>query len=391
MEQEIKKILLTYSVLSEIKQVHKSQLLNEGTWYEKETGLLSKLETTFRNVIRDFQYEMSSVDCFSTYTSGLDRNRKNEDSYHKEGKAVDIRTFDHAQPPQSPYLTQKCIDKALQICSKLKSKYPKLYCSHEKSKSESSEDFTAPHFHIEYGDKASSDISSTGEETPVDTAPKVDPLVQSVFGAGIEKITNPIRTKLQSVASSFLKEQFDFGNSSVKFGGKILIKPSTDKIKSPIKGKFISNKFMSGCLNQILIKSVNGKFYLQYCGMTNPKKLRGTIYMNQILGESSGDVEVTLYDESFNVVNFNSVTAMKITSSDEEKYGWLPVSGQGDGEEPKEPKEPYRKQKEYAEPLVGAVGELLLTPFKAKFWKNLTSSQQKKVNEDLQKIKRLLK
>lgn len=391
MDAEIKKILLTYNVLSEIKQGHRNKILNESSWAEKQTGLLSGLDKDFQVVIREFQSNMSDFGCFSTFTSGYDTKRKNPDSLHKVGKAVDMRTFDHATTPQAPYLTEQCVSKALQICEKLKAKYPSLYCVHEKTKSQGSEDWSAPHFHIEYGGKVQSDgtnQATTGNDT-LSVTPKVDPLIQSVFGGAISKITEPIRQKVQSVASSFLKEQFDFGVNSSVVGNKVIISPSQDKIKSPIKGKLVTRKYMNNCQNQILIKSVNKKFYLLYCGMSDPVKLSGTIYQNEILGKSTTNVEVSLFDDSFRPIIFDSPTAIKITASDEQKYGWGPVDG--DSGKTKTRDSNYEKRRQYAEPLVGAVGELLLSPFKAKFWKNLTSTQEKKVNEDLQKIKRLLK
>lgn len=389
MENEIKKIFLTYKVLSEIKKGHKKDFLTEAAWVEVKSGLVSDLEDKFEVLVKDFKSQMSRSNCVSTFISGFDTQRKNPTSLHRVGKAVDIRTFDHAAKPTPPFLSQECINKGLKICKNLQTKYPGLYCSHEKSKSQSSVDFTAPHFHMEWngGGTKVSDKSNGVED--VETTPSVDPLIQSVFGSAIDKITSPIRSSIQKIAPEFLSEQFDFGVDSTITQGRVIINPSKNKIKSPITGKIISNKLISGCSNQILIKSENNKFYLLYCGMTDPKKTKGVVSSGEILGTTNQDVQVTLYNSSFRQVVMNSGSAYKITSNDD--VG-------GTDETPKTRKKSNtsndnedEKRRYYSEPLVGAVGEFLLSPLKAKFWKKLTQNEEENLKEDLQRIKKLLK
>ena len=119
----------------------------------------------------------------------------------------------------------------------------------------------------------------------------------------------------KSIASQFLKtegkiyEQKSFGNDvSNRYGRIIIPKDTNSKIKSPISGVVFNKRYSSGCNNQITIKNEdNKKFYLQFCGVSTPLVSDGqTISRGDVIGRTDSDVDVTMFDESWNTVPISS-------------------------------------------------------------------------------------
>jgi hypothetical protein len=99
-----------------------------------------------------------------------------------------------------------------------------------------------------------------------------------------------------------LKE--NFGKNIQKGLGTISIPGSSNKeINSPIDGVINNSKFVSGCVNQIIIESDSKpKFYLQYCGITRPKVRNGEkVSVGETIGimDSKDIAEVILLDSSY--------------------------------------------------------------------------------------------
>jgi biotin carboxyl carrier protein len=110
-----------------------------------------------------------------------------------------------------------------------------------------------------------------------------------------------------------IKENKHFGNNiSNRYGRLIIPKDSNPKIKSPISGEII-NKYSPSCKNQITVKS-NGKktTYLQFCGISHPSVRVGQSVSNgDILGKTDTDVEVTMYDDTWNTIKINDTSNTK--------------------------------------------------------------------------------
>jgi hypothetical protein len=115
----------------------------------------------------------------------------------------------------------------------------------------------------------------------------------------------------KSIAGKFLKtegkihEQKSFGNDvSNRYGRIIIPKDTNSKIKSPISGVVFNKRYSSGCNNQITIKNEdNKKFYLQFCGVSTPLVSDGqTISRGDVIGRTDSDVDVTMFDSSWNTV-----------------------------------------------------------------------------------------
>jgi murein DD-endopeptidase MepM/ murein hydrolase activator NlpD len=119
----------------------------------------------------------------------------------------------------------------------------------------------------------------------------------------------------KSIASKFLKtegkinEQKSFGNDvSNRYGRIVIPKDTNPKIKSPISGVVYNKKYSPGCTNQITIKNEDNKtFYLQFCGISTPLVRDGqTISRGDVIGRTDSDVDVSMFDSSWNTIPIGS-------------------------------------------------------------------------------------
>ena len=100
-----------------------------------------------------------------------------------------------------------------------------------------------------------------------------------------------------------------FGNNSKSLGGKIFI-PKNDnvKIKSPVSGTAVDIISNSSCVNQIVIEfNHEGQpHYLEYCGIKRPSVQVGEkIFIDKVLGHTDSNVTVKLYSEEKKVKNID--------------------------------------------------------------------------------------
>ena len=203
-----------------------------------------------------------------------------------------------------------------------------------------------------------------------------------------------------------LNEQKNFGkNISNRYGRIVIPGDDNPKIKSPISGVVNNRQFFSGCVNQTTIENNdNGKVYLLFCGISNPKVRDGSrVNIGDLLGNTDSDVEVTMYDNRWNRINISS---KDLVINKKEK------SNQTDDEvdNVKKSSEP-----EYDDPLMAAIFGLPGKLFQDKFDKSgnriekryggVADKKQvdpwvlnflkdplnrKKVNENIEKIKKML-
>jgi len=181
----------------------------------------------------------------------------------------------------------------------------------------------------------------------------------------------------------------NFGKNTSSKGDYILIpKRSNDKIKSPVSGKVENCKYNSSCDNQFSIKhEIDGQeYYLEFCGIDKLKVSSGYISQGDTIGEITDDVKVYLYDKRCKKQRISDFMN-KETSSD------------------KNSKTPNIKpSKGYYDPLLASVFSLPKKIFsgnypsvtgpdrdKSIFSDLFKSPTSKKVNENIEKIKKLLK
>lgn len=205
-----------------------------------------------------------------------------------------------------------------------------------------------------------------------------------------------------------IEEQKKFGNNVQNRYGRIIIPKDTNtNIKTPISGTVFNKKFFGACKNQITIKNEdNGKIYLQFCGIDNPIVRDGmSVFEGQTIGRTNSDVEVNLYDSSWNRIHIGDNFEVKKKTKKEPE----------DKEKKKSEKERY-----YSDPAVALMASLPGMAFdkifgdkydkktgelKQKRWGGVADKNPvdpwlldlikkpfaKKVNEDIERIKKLLK
>jgi hypothetical protein len=94
-----------------------------------------------------------------------------------------------------------------------------------------------------------------------------------------------------------LKESFG-RNIKEKYGTITIPSQYNDKIKSPVNGFVDNSKYVRGCKNQILVKIDDNEGYLQFCNVTNPTVSNGDpVYIGTLLGTTKDDVEVVWFDK----------------------------------------------------------------------------------------------
>jgi hypothetical protein len=180
-------------------------------------------------------------------------------------------------------------------------------------------------------------------------------------------------------------------NNVFKFGKIIIPKSENEKIKSAVSGIVNNGRYNSNCLNQVTIEHEigNEKFYLEYCGIGVLNVSNGnTINRGDVLGTTSNgsDVEVTLYDSSYNQVSIDdensqdSYVVAPLSRRREEKpketkkYDKDVKIYDRDYKEPKKkdktPDEYRREPKRYRDPLMAAILKLPFKPFENKYDKS---------------------
>lgn len=132
------------------------------------------------------------------------------------------------------------------------------------------------------------------------------------------------------VITENIKSDEVIGKKVKVINGSVVI-PSSDnnKIKSSVKGKITKLGVNNLCRNEISIqfKHSNDTYYLEYCGITFPTVTNGDgIKKNDILGNTSDNVEVTLRDKyhkkiPFEVTPKNSDTGNRINKDPESLLG----------------------------------------------------------------------
>jgi len=158
---------------------------------------------------------------------------------------------------------------------------------------------------------------SSGSQKAYDTATATTkPKASSSFNAPSYATDDFLLQVGKSIGSKFLKkesiqieEQKSFGNDVTNRYGRIVIpKDNNPKIKSPISGVVYNEKYFPNCKNQITIKNEDDKkFYLQFCGISNPLVKNGQkISKGDVIGKTDSDVDVSMFDGSWNTMPIGS-------------------------------------------------------------------------------------
>jgi hypothetical protein len=154
------------------------------------------------------------------------------------------------------------------------------------------------------GDTASSTTSASTETNTTASSDVSDSGGAETFA---KNIGGKILKSIMGITESF--NLSSFGNNSKSLDGKIFI-PKNDnvRIKSPISGTVVDIISNSSCVNQIVIEfnHENRPHYLEYCGIKRPSVQVGEkIFIDKVLGHTDSNVTVKLYSEEKKVKNID--------------------------------------------------------------------------------------
>lgn len=356
------------------------------------TSLLADVETAAKNA-------GVKVD-ITTAISGHKKNTKSGNtSRHPSGNAVDISIIDGKSVSAA---IKPIVDKFVDELVKLG--YVK---NSESGNPKSVLTFGTPGHddHVHVSNKTNTPSTSTSNTTTTTTTNTAS---QDAYNAATSQSTTSTGGYSDVVGSASstkgLMEQKSFGkNVSNRYGKVIIPKDDNSKIKSPISGIINNSKYFSNCKNQITIESNGGnKTYLQFCGISNPSVRNGkSISAGDTIGTTDSDVEVTLYDSTWNLIPISS-SGLKTNKNTEIKKD-------------EEDKKKTSSEPEYYDPLFAAIMGIPSKLFKDKYdssgkkiekrYGGVSDKKQvdpwilnfiedpfkrKKVNENIERIKKIL-
>jgi murein DD-endopeptidase MepM/ murein hydrolase activator NlpD len=214
---------------------------------------------------------------------------------------------------------------------------------------------------------------------------------------------NDIETKfLRGIATQLgIKEERFYSNLgnkiSISFGKATIPSDSNTKIKSPVNGVINNFHSQSSCNNQITIEhNFEGhSYYLNFCGITHPEVRDGEkVFKGTVLGKTSSDVVVTLYNSGWERVDLEKMLKKEIDQTSP-----LPMKKVEDEKDKKDKDKDDKKEKSYYDPYAiwffNKVKEKMPSISKGgepkiKNFYNKYSLSGKKVDENIERIKKLL-
>lgn len=168
---------------------------------------------------------------------------------------------------------------------------------------------------------------------------------------------DPVFTKIGKQIGNMLGLKESFGkNIREKFGTILIPAQSNSKIYSPVYGTVIQGGYARNCKNQILIQIEDDLGYLQFCGISTEKVRIGDLVSEKsLIGTTSEDVEVVYFDNYMNRTNLKDDTFDSMSSKSKSKYK--------DSDNIK-----YKQDAEasYYDPAVSAIPALIANVFKNK-------------------------
>jgi len=258
-----------------------------------------------------------------------------------------------------------------------------------------------------------SQSSETDQESEKTSSQKTTPNVgDKILGDFIGKLG-------QAVGLSEAKIYGSFGrNIKDSSGSFILPKDNNTSIYSPVSGVINNIKSNLNCKNQITIyHEVNGKeYHLEFCGITKKNVRNGqSVIEGSLLGKTDEDVQISLYNDDWRKVDLRSAQKFEKSSKDTDKSKKTGKSKKPEySYKEKKSVKSYRSPSGYQDPAVDFFGSILTYPFRYKerkkednekksMFASPTSRNQrepgflidlfrkKKVDEDIERIKKLLK
>lgn len=419
MESDIKKILNGFLQLKNSQRQFGDFITEELNDYDfslKTSDVLSNLDLRFVQEVEPFIKNLREVNCQGTFTSGYRTTGKNVHSLHRKGQALDLRLP-----------SDDCYCQAMNICVK----YPNLFCLDERKNI--TQDWTAPHLHVSLPQKkgvtkpCSDQISKSADPNmaKVDTkgpsgTPPNSTTTNNYDGSdydddGIEKDTGLGDIALQAAKflTGKLKESISLGNNpSYSYGSTTIPSSGNKRIFSPIDGYVDNSSYISGCNNILTLVTDDFKYKIVYCNISDVIVNNGdSVSKGTVIGSTDSDVTVKVYDKKGRAIDPSSVMlSSKKTSRNKNK----PTDGEDENDE-------KRREPVYSDPALAMLFKLPFTPFLNKYdkktgklikknwasptektqpdkirldkkiFKSPTKDDETKLDEEIVRIKQLLK
>ena len=258
------------------------------------------------------------------------------------------------------------------------------------------------HLHVSNQETSSSAIQ------PETSQPDSDNNNNNIETAFIRQLVTPLHG---AITKGITEEKVysKLGNEiSSKFGNIIIPSRGNTKIKSPING--VVNNYHSDrhCTNKISIEhSIDDKlYYLQFCNISKPEIRDGKkVSKGDIIGSTSSDVTVSLYDKGLNRLNLPTMLNKEINKKEKSTNV---ISKTKNKDENNNNNNNYdKKEITYYDPLLPWLGKKIFDVGKkiqdkmpsitkggepkTKNFFNKYGMSNKKVDENIERIKTLLK
>lgn len=258
------------------------------------------------------------------------------------------------------------------------------------------------HLHVSNQETSSSEIQPETTQSDSDNNNN-DNNIETAF---IRQLVTP----LHGVITKGITEEKVYsklGNEiSSKFGNIIIPSRGNTKIKSPING--VVNNYHSDrhCTNKISIEhSIDDKlYYLQFCNISKPEIRDGKkVSKGDIIGSTSSDVTVSLYDKGLNRLNLPTMLNKEINKKEKSTN----VISKTKNKDEDNNNNYDKKEITYYDPLLPWLGKKIFDVGKkiqdkmpsmtkggepkTKNFFNKYGMTNKKVDENIERIKTLLK
>jgi hypothetical protein len=389
---EIKKINETYDILLDLKRDFKKDLATEavdpGNNVDFKDGAVKNSFPSRDNInqqlLKDVQDAAKAANVNVSITTAQS-GHESLPSRHPSGNAIDIAIINgKAVSPSNRSDADQFVNALVKMgyVKNSESGNPKAVLTFGFKGHDN-------HVHVSNQGDSSSAVIQHGTTQPGTTKPETtQPDEDDVETKFLTKMAGQMGLKEEKIYSK-LGDRILINNRSI-----IIPSNNNTTIKSPINGVITNNRSNTSCINQLIIQhSIENKLhYLKFCGISDPQVKDGKkISKGDILGKTSTDVTVSLFDESRNQIPLNKMLDKEVS-----KDAILNKKNNRNNYE-------YKKETEYYDPFYPWIGKKILGlgkkipsmtkggESKIKNFFNKHSMTSKKVDENIERIKKLLK
>jgi hypothetical protein len=387
MDLNVRKILMEYKEIDYNKNQLTKSIINEDYKETKKiadsagfsgTDKLSNLNQNFYPVVTRLFQLLQTKYCKARISSGHRDVMTNTTSLHPKGRAIDIVFTTNIR---------SCVGHMPKICNQLNSEFPGVYCMNEYPSmgGKKSKDWSGDHYHIQFSGNLKNGGETKGSaETKTDSGSLMDYLPDLSSGSSSDSFAGLIgKSLLKHIMDDYspshsvmIDENFNFGRKVIDNGNYYII-PSlhNTEIRTPISG-IASVGRSSNCPNQVIIKNSAYMTKLQYCNLGDKSVNNGDrVSENQVIGKTNPKQDVS--------VMIISLDTNKPTSASPKTKNY------GKDYEKEQNRQRLRRSGDPAAYFL-ASWPFDLYRYMKKKKKEKSEENESKINENIQRIKKLL-